>query len=137
MNDHELRDGAQMALALLHSGPIDTRDAGSLAQLVASIETWSHAVPRPEEIGSGFFALTIRGLASVAGHGIALSREARLSVAHAVDVATSRAAAVEAVRAIVGDASRCVPVQAPNPSPDRLRTAIDRYASSRASSVRA
>lgn len=126
-----------MALALLHSGPIDTRDTASLAQLVASMETWSHALPTPEEISLGFFSLTIRGLASVAGHGIALSREARLTVAHEVDVATSRVAAMDAVRTLVGGARRCVPVQAPTPSSDRLRAAIERYVSSRAASVRA
>lgn len=126
-----------MALALLHSGPIDTRDVGSLVQLVASIETWSHALPKPEEIVDGFFALTIRGLTSVAGSGIALSREARLTIAHEVDVATSRAAAMEAVRTIVTNAARCVPVQAPNPAIDRIRHAIERYASSREASVRA
>lgn len=137
MNDQELRAGAQMALALLHSGPVDTHDASSLAQLVASVETWSHALPTPEEINLGFFALTIRGLASVAGHGIALSRDARLTVAHEVDVATSRVAAMDAVRTLVAGARRCVPVQAPSPSTDRLRTAIERYVSSRNASARA
>jgi hypothetical protein len=120
----ELENGTWIALSLIASGPIDTRDVESLAKLVSAAAAFRPETPSPEVILGGFRALSGRGLVSVAGAGIALDRSARRELAHLLDTAQSRSAAWDAVQEVLLRAPRRCSIQAPHPAPERLAQAI-------------